>query len=259
MPVKEGYLGDWKVQVMRDTGCSSAAVKGSLVTEDQLTGRVHWCRLGDGTIGKFPIAKIRVESPFYTGDVEAMCMKTPLTDIMICNIPGTTKLEESGEVTKKATEATQTDECAAVTTRAQAKCDKQSIKPLKVAESEIPDLTPQNLQEAQKGDKSLEKLFESAKQKTMHKTKGKGKYHFEERRGVLYHIYQGRSNSVVKQIAVPEQYRIMVMKLAHESIVGGHLAAKKTVDRITSSFHWPGVVGDVTRFCRSCDMSAHHT
>ena len=74
---------------------------------------------------------------------------------------------------KKATEVTQTDECAAVTTRAQAKCDKQNIKPLKVTKSEIPDLTPQKLQEAQKGDKSLGKLFESAKQNTMYKTKGR--------------------------------------------------------------------------------------
>ena len=44
------------------------------------------------------------------------------------------------------------------------------------------------------------------------------------------------------------------MKLAHESIVGGHFGAKKTVDRITSNFHWPGVVADVTRFCRYCDI-----
>ena len=58
----------------------------------------------------------------------------------------------------------------------------------------------------------------------------------------------------VKQIVVPEIYQKQVMKLAHESIVGGHLGVKKTVDRITSNFHWPGVVADVTRFCRSCDI-----
>ena len=45
-----------------------------------------------------------------------------------------------------------------------------------------------------------------------------------------------------------------MIKLAHEFIVGGHLGAKKTVDRITSNFHWPGVVADVARFCRSCDI-----
>lgn len=43
------------------------------------------------------------------------------------------------------------------------------------------------------------------------------------------------------------------MSLAHESIVGGHLGSKKTLDRISTSFHWPGIGSDVTRFCRSCD------
>ena len=29
---------------------------------------------------------------------------------------------------------------------------------------------------------------------------------------------------------------------------------KKTMDRITSHFHWPEISGDVNRFCRSCDV-----
>ena len=44
------------------------------------------------------------------------------------------------------------------------------------------------------------------------------------------------------------------MSLAHEAIVGGHLGTKKTTDRITANFHWPGVDGDVRRFCQSCDI-----
>ena len=36
--------------------------------------------------------------------------------------------------------------------------------------------------------------------------------------------------------------------------MGGHLGAKKTIDRITSSFHWPGIINGVTGFCRSCDI-----
>ena len=71
---------------------------------------------------------------------------------------------------------------------------------------------------------------------------------------MLYRIFQNKLHGEVKQIVVPEIYRKQVMKLAHESIVGGHLGAKKTVDRITSNFHCPGVVADVTRFCRSCDI-----
>ena len=58
----------------------------------------------------------------------------------------------------------------------------------------------------------------------------------------------------MKQVVVPSEHRKRVMSLAHESIVGGHLAAKKTIDRITTSFHWPGITSDVTRYCRSCEI-----
>ena len=44
------------------------------------------------------------------------------------------------------------------------------------------------------------------------------------------------------------------MKLAHESIMGGHLGVQRTIDKITTQFYWPGIQGDVSRFCRSCDM-----
>ena len=44
------------------------------------------------------------------------------------------------------------------------------------------------------------------------------------------------------------------MKMAHESIVSGHLGINNTINKIQSQFYWPGLNGDVTRFCRSCDI-----
>ena len=32
------------------------------------------------------------------------------------------------------------------------------------------------------------------------------------------------------------------------------MGIRKTSYRITSSFHWPGIISDITRFCRSCDV-----
>ena len=86
------------------------------------------------------------------------------------------------------------------------------------------------------------------------KPREKGTYKFKVIDEVLYRIFQNKLHGEVKQIVVPEIYWKQVMKLARKSIVGGHLGAKKTVDRITCNFHWPGVVADVTRFCRSCDI-----
>ena len=110
------------------------------------------------------------------------------------------------------------------------------------------------MKEAQKKDTTLRNQWEKAKQNAEFRTKGEGTYKFKVIDEVLYRIFQNKLHGEVKQIVVPEIYRKQVMKLAHESIVGGHLGAKKTVDRITSNFHWPGIVADVTRFCRSCDI-----
>ena len=44
------------------------------------------------------------------------------------------------------------------------------------------------------------------------------------------------------------------MEVAHDSIFGGHLGIKKTKDRIQKNFYWPDMQGDVTSFCRSCDV-----
>ena len=34
--------------------------------------------------------------------------------------------------------------------------------------------------------------------------------------------------------------------------MSGHLGIKKTMDRVLTEFFWPGVCGDVSRFCKSC-------
>ena len=32
------------------------------------------------------------------------------------------------------------------------------------------------------------------------------------------------------------------------------MGTKKTTDKVLSNFYWPGVHGDVVRFCRFCDI-----
>ena len=53
---------------------------------------------------------------------------------------------------------------------------------------------------------------------------------------------------------VPKTLRRKVMEVAHDLIFGGHLGIKKTKDRIQTNFCWPGMQGDITSFCRSCDV-----
>ena len=53
-------------------------MRSSLVLDTQLTGDAHLCVLIDGTVQKFPIATVGVDTPYYKGELEAMCKKVPI-------------------------------------------------------------------------------------------------------------------------------------------------------------------------------------
>lgn len=55
------------------------------------------------------------------------------------------------------------------------------------------------------------------------------------------------------QVVVP--YDLKVMKLTHESILGGHQGTKRTLDKVSTNFYWPGIDADIGRYCQSCDIS----
>ncbi len=60
--------------------------------------------------------------------------------------------------------------------------------------------------------------------------------------------------NVFLQLVVPREQRPHVMKIAHESSLGGHQGIKRTTDKITTNFYWPGIQADVKRYCKSCDI-----
>ena len=78
------------------------------------------------------------------------------------------------------------------------------------------------------------------------------KAEFLKKNGLLYRRYKGEGNQTL-QLIVPQNLRCRVMEVAHDSIMSGHLGTKKTQDRVTSNFYWPGVLTDVQRHCASCD------
>ncbi len=54
-------------------------------------------------------------------------------------------------------------------------------------------------------------------------------------------------------VVVPTEHREAIMQIAHDSIMGGHLGYKKTLDKIRAQFNWPGITADVERYGKSCD------
>ena len=59
---------------------------------------------------------------------------------------------------------------------------------------------------------------------------------------------------VVYQIVVPPSYRRDVLVLAHGTPLAGHLGVEKTYHKVLGHFYWPGLHGDVKRFCKTCHV-----
>ena len=48
--------------------------------------------------------------------------------------------------------------------------------------------------------------------------------------------------------------REKVLKLAHDSLMAGHLGIRKTLNRVVAELFRRDVCGDEAMFCRSCDI-----
>ncbi|KAK7096005.1 hypothetical protein V1264_005353 [Littorina saxatilis] len=228
--------------------------------------------------------KDQIDTPDFTGEVEAVCLKKPLYDLLIGNIGGARRpddpdvewrmgaaqpaVEEEDSLpfaNEDISELLRDDRAtvhrrdqpqvvSAVTTRAQAKKDKTTT-PLRVTNSSATAVVDRDrLIQLQEADSTLTK-YRSRPVKEM--TKGEGTVHFEVKAKILYRVFQHprvNGGKPLRQVLVPQPLRRQVVEVAHDSIMGGHLGVKKTSDRIQAAFYWPGLHADVTRFCRSCDI-----
>ena len=241
-------VGGKLVSTLRDTGCSTICVNSNLVKDDQLTGETKTFTFLDGNPQQAKVARIDVDTPYLKKEkVEAVCLDNPTFDLVIgevdnvrcrCNPDPNWKLESIG----------------AVTTRAQEMKRKKQLSPLKVfvQDEEIP-VTPEIVSKLQQEDETLKKVRDQ--DIDVKRTRGKNSSYYTVKDNILYRIYQQEnSDNTVEQVVVPKELRTQVMGLAHESMMGGHLGVKKTMDKTQASFYWPGIHGDITRYCRSCDI-----
>ena len=95
----------------------------------------------------------------------------------------------------------------------------------------------------QKQDESLRRCWELAENK---------KGGFVVKDGILYHNEKVLSQSFL-QLCLPKSRRLTVLRLAHDT-AGGHLAARKTRDRIRFTFYWPSLMRDVRKYIQECEI-----
>ena len=88
MPVMQGKIGNNQVQTLRDTGCNRVVVKKAHVNEEDYNGKMGCMLLVDNTLRRAPMASMYVETPYYSGMVEAFVLPDAIYDLIIGNIKG---------------------------------------------------------------------------------------------------------------------------------------------------------------------------
>uniref|UniRef100_A0A8C5MY28 Gypsy retrotransposon integrase-like protein 1 n=1 Tax=Leptobrachium leishanense TaxID=445787 RepID=A0A8C5MY28_9ANUR len=53
---------------------------------------------------------------------------------------------------------------------------------------------------------------------------------------------------------VPGKYQRDLLKIGHDIPLAGHLGHRRTLHRLTQSFFWPGLSGEVREYCRTCEV-----
>ncbi|KAL3835979.1 hypothetical protein ACJMK2_021438 [Sinanodonta woodiana] len=232
-----------EARVPTGTGTANGqTVTRSLVREDQMLGSESSCMLLNQTIDRVPVAKIEIETPFLTGTTEAMCMDNPIYDLTIGNVDGY-RLPTLSDFRFPIVQA--------VETRAQT--DKKPLLKLKVPEA-VTVISRDEFTHERIRDGSLSRLAEKICSGTAKYCKGGERSIFVRTKGLMYREFSTRDGGKYLQLVVSQIYTSHVLRLAHESSMAGNLGMKITTDRVLGEFYWPGVNGDVQRFCRSCDV-----
>ena len=82
--------------------------------EDNVAGSMGYVMAIDRTLKEAPIAETEVDTPYYTGVTQAICLRDPLFDLVVGNIP----VERNPNDPISGVET-----CAAAVTKAQARKD----------------------------------------------------------------------------------------------------------------------------------------
>jgi hypothetical protein len=134
--------------------------------------------------------------------------------------------------------------------RHQAKSDKTD-KRLIVPERVNIVVTKDELVKLQKEDEGLSAVWKKLdEQNQIQDLQGKDKM-FEVRKNLLYQRFEMKEQEKW-QLVVPTTLREKVLRLAL-AIMSGYQGICCTCSRVETSFWWPGIYGDVTRFVHSCD------
>ena len=148
MSLATGKVGENEVEVLRDIGCNGVIVRKELVKEDDFTGSMGYVMAINRKLKEAPIAEIKVDTLYYTGVTQSICLRDSLFDLVIGNILGAPNLDDL---------VPDVETCAVAVTRAQARKN-ATIKPLVARDvTAQTSVTKDELAKLQQKDTTMEK------------------------------------------------------------------------------------------------------
>ena len=85
--LQSGTVNGVRCSVLRDTGATICAVRKRLVQPCQLLGSSVKCVSFGGREEEFPLAKVSVESPYFSGEMTCCVLDAPVADFIVGNVP----------------------------------------------------------------------------------------------------------------------------------------------------------------------------
>ena len=111
---------------------------------------------------------------------------------------------------------------------------------MKVAKTKIVNLTSTELKKLQETDKSLDKLRMKIESNSVERSGqwGTEVFYIDQKNGLMYRQFTSppeKGSVVRKQLVLPHSLRESVLEVAHDSIIGGHLATNGVFTRAICS------------------------
>ena len=236
---KEGLINGYKAQVLRDTGCTMIAVKNKFIdTADILEDKIK-CKTITGELIDLSTAHVFLDTPYFKGFANVCILpNTAVADVIVGNVRGVLECD-AGSVLHEI-------HYGCVATRAASRKDSVSTNfPLHSFISV--EVTPEEFRLSQRNDDSLKSCFQKIG------LRQKNQISFQLIDGFLYRVHSSK-RTVTKQLVVPEKYRKDVLVLAHDCPMSGHQGLRRTKNRVTKEFYWPGLYKQINAFVRSCHI-----
>ena len=173
-----------QAEAIRDTGATITVVSSDLVPRHCYTKESRTVTLASSKVKRdLPMAMVDLETPYFSGKTKVIVMETPVVPVLI----GNTRLSEDEEVHIPVYPKHNQIRETVATTGIKSTVTERTMKSLKVKDSPLSNVKPEELRAAQGKDETLTKLIAKARKGDLGICRANGvRSHYVIKKGILH-------------------------------------------------------------------------